>query len=266
MQINKGVQKIKISPSGKYKVIVTAENDEKWKIRAQVYRMSDNHMIADIYRHFIKFNSSFFIKDGKEWLQTGRHYMTQLFIDLDNGTIYDDIPHIENSDEYYTGKSFCWKKSWASPDGKTLAVAGYYWASDNEIKFYDITDISKGWPELKINDYFLYNNLKYPKWKIIDNDICIDVYDQWITLIYHSIGNKLIHVKDLYEFSKNKNSLRELIIVTLFTGYRRLKRNDNQMQLLSETEILECAHFKDDLRGCLACEIAKDDYSNGNLE
>jgi len=138
-----------LSPSGRFKLVIDyyATTPGCWNYsRGRVYRISDGNLIADIKRNYSVFHHSFVVKNGQEYLISGRSYMNQCIVNLDKGK------EIEVSDEALMkmGTAFCWAAAVLSPDGNTLVVDGCHWACPYEYKFFDFSDPSKGWPELEI--------------------------------------------------------------------------------------------------------------------
>jgi len=125
-----------LSPSKRYKLVITDYFTKEgcWNYtRGQVYRVSDNGLIADIKRNYSGFDHSFQTKDSQEYLITGRSYMGQTIVNLDEGwEVSTPGP--------YEGTEFCWIMHYLSQDGTTLAVEGCYWACSYEIAFFDFTD------------------------------------------------------------------------------------------------------------------------------
>jgi len=109
-----------------------------------VVRLADGATVCDIKRNLFGFHHSFVVKDGREYLITGRSYMSQTIVDLDRGAEY------EPEGDHYDGHAFCWTDCFLSPDGHTLAVEGCIWAAPYEIRFFDFTDPAAGWPALPI--------------------------------------------------------------------------------------------------------------------
>lgn len=136
-----------ITPSGRFKLVRRWYSTKKgcWNYsRGTVYRISDGKEICDIKRNYSSFHHSFIMKDGQEWLITGRSYMSQTLINLDTGEEF------EPEGDQYNGQAFCWSGARLSPDGNVLLVEGCHWACPYEYRFYDFSDPAKGWPEIQI--------------------------------------------------------------------------------------------------------------------
>lgn len=135
------------SPSGRYKLLIRSYHTKPgaWNYsRGTVYRVEDDLEICDIKRNYSTFHHSFVVKDGQEWLISGRSYMSQTIVNLDTAESF------EPSGNHYDGQAFCWAQGYLSPDGNTLAVLGCYWACPYEIKFFDFSHPASGWSELPI--------------------------------------------------------------------------------------------------------------------
>lgn len=139
-----------MSPSGNYKLIVKKYNTSKvsgqstWEYTQGLAYDMDNNLIGYIKRNYSEFPFVFFKQDEKEYLVSGRSYMKQTILDLQSGEIYDnsDNPDVDE---------FCWADI-SQLDENTLVVNGCYWGGGYEYKFFDFSDITKGWPELQVDD------------------------------------------------------------------------------------------------------------------
>jgi hypothetical protein len=114
----------------------------------------DDKLIGSIKRNYSHFPYTFFKKQDKDYLISGSSYMSQTIIDCSTGQVYD------NSDK---ADGFCWA-TYHPINQNTLCICGCIWGGPYEYRFYDMTDPSKGWPELKIDEtiprysYVLFNN------------------------------------------------------------------------------------------------------------
>ena len=141
-----------LSPSKKYRITIESHFAPSRFSRQfiTIHRVEGDSLIYKIENASL-FRFKFFTRQNEEWLFcTGESYMTQVFINLDNGTVYDDTGNIKNTSEFKGGCAFCWAQMHISDDGNTLIVDGCIWAFPYEIRFFDFTDPSKGWPELSI--------------------------------------------------------------------------------------------------------------------
>jgi len=124
------------SPSKKFKleILYYFTKEGCWEYsRGKIYRVLDNKIIADIKRNYSTFHHSFQTKNSQEYLITGRSYMGQTIVNLDEEwEVSTPGP--------YGGQEFCWADHFLSPDGQTLAVAGCHWAGPYEIAFFDFSN------------------------------------------------------------------------------------------------------------------------------
>lgn len=153
------------SPSKRFKLIIESYKTKEgcWSYaRGIIYRLSDNSIIYSIDRNYSTFHHSWIIKDGQEYLISGESYLTQIIIDLETSEVF-------KSSDNKNSNAFCWADVLISSDGKTLVVDGCVWGGPYEIRFYDFTDPSKGWPELPLKnkddsdfDNAIYSSHKSP--------------------------------------------------------------------------------------------------------
>lgn len=88
------------STSGRYRLVIRSYRTRPgcWNYtRGTVVRLSDGAEVCDIKRNYSVFHHSFIEKDGREFLITGRSYMSQTIVDLDRGIEY------EPSGDHYHG-------------------------------------------------------------------------------------------------------------------------------------------------------------------
>ncbi len=163
-----------LSPSGQYKLIINNYKTKEgcWSYsKGIVTRIGTEEIVDEIPRNY-SFNYSFIIKDGCEWLIAGRKYLSQYFLNMDTGEHYDNDVDAHRF-------SFCWIRSKANPDGSILAVEGCVWACPCELEFYDISDLSKGWPIIPVvgleKDMSLYIGEEY-KLEWLSNTVCKFTY------------------------------------------------------------------------------------------
>lgn len=174
---NKIDNREELSPSGKYKLVISQfkTKDADWNYcSGKLVRLSDNKEIVTINRNYSQFHHSWFIKNNHEWLQTGSTYMSQTFIDLDTGFIYDNTEKLSKTKDFQQGSLFCWTKSWISNDGNTLMVLGCYWTCSYQYKFYDFSTPGKGWEQLKEDGEYWEMGNKTPHF---NEDGTITIYD-----------------------------------------------------------------------------------------
>lgn len=137
-----------------YKLIIkyykTGENT--WNY-TQGFVYKGEKLIGSIKRNYSEFPFCFF----SHYVVSGRNYMKQTFLDLDTGEIYDNTNDPTSQ--------FCWSEIYAI-DNNTLAAHGCFWGGGYEYKFYDVSDLTKGWPELKFN-ISLYKYME-PNLSVVD--------------------------------------------------------------------------------------------------
>lgn len=187
--------KIIESPTGRHILTIgTYKTGEKsWSYTyCTITRKQTNEVVTSIMRNY-SFEHSFFIKNNCEWLQTGSTYMSQVFVNMDTGDVYDNKEELKQTDEYKNGRSFCWVSCTISPTGNTLAVYGCYWGWTYEYKFFDVTDISVGWLELKLSDPIYDNSLMCyeTKWDEVE-----EIFTVTETCQYIEFNGKLMNLDD----------------------------------------------------------------------
>ena len=101
--------------------------------RGIITRSADGERIAEVKRNYGSFWHCYVEHpNGNEYLLCGEDYQGYTTVNLTEGRT-----HIYFPDEGYDGRGFCWAKIYPSPDGKTLAVDGCYWACPYEIVLFD---------------------------------------------------------------------------------------------------------------------------------
>jgi predicted protein tyrosine phosphatase len=127
-----------VSPSGKYFLTtsVWTGNDSRWHYsRGLVSRASDEATVTDIKRNHGLFWHCWVVQGAREYLLCGEDYQGYNVIELESGLNTFTFPP-----EAYDGRGFCWTAVRPSPDGKTLAVDGCYWACEAELVLIDFSD------------------------------------------------------------------------------------------------------------------------------
>jgi hypothetical protein len=138
-----------LSPSGRYKLVVTAHETSPgcWGYtKGVVCWDSTGDLIGVIERNYSSFPFLWMEghADGHDYLIGGENYQGQTFIQLDTGEVRDNL-----SDGANKGFGFCWA-SYKLLDGKTLLVNGCFWACPYEYKFFDVSNPMSGWPEIEL--------------------------------------------------------------------------------------------------------------------
>lgn len=189
-----------ISPSKKYQLTIETYSTKPkcWDYtRGTVVRLSDNHKIITIDRNYSIFHHSFFIKNNCEWLFCGKTYMSQTFVNLDTGDVYDNTDRLKLTDDYKKGICFCWTKVYSSNDGNTLAVHGCIWGGPYFLGFYDFSDPSD-LKLLKFEDPIDYASFE-PYWTKDDIFVCFNTED------HAEINGQYVNVDDfILDIQKNE--------------------------------------------------------------
>lgn len=157
---NAGTPKELISPSGKYKLVVTPYQTSPgaWGYtQGLVYAIGSDTPIAAIRRNYSSFPHLFIEghPNGHDYLIGGEDYQGQTVIELDTGRRRDFLPEAAKQ-----GHGFCWAQMRFDTSSKLLVVDGCIWACPYEYRFYDFSDPMEGWPE-------------------IESEACIDVWERW---------------------------------------------------------------------------------------
>jgi hypothetical protein len=150
-----------ISPSGDYRLVVRYySHDGCTYSRGTGYRIADGEQICDIKRDYGHFPHTFVTRGEQEWLVAGRSYTSQTIVNLSTGEEF------EPKDGEHDDDGFCWVDCYPSPDGRTLAVDGCFWACPYEYKFFDFTNPARGWPELAVvpNEHVHARGERRPFW------------------------------------------------------------------------------------------------------
>ena len=266
-----------LSPSGRFRLMIRHYRTKPncWEYsRGTVTRVEDGEEICDIVRNYGWFVHSFVEKkvpiggecndcqcdcEGcrptechEEWLITGRSYMSQTIVNLETGDIY------EPAGDQYDGFAFCWAQHSLSPDGNTLMVDGCHWACPYEFRFYDFTDPSKGWPELKIckdgeETYLDADSKKPPVWKEDGTFECYEVREIYKPLNkdWNEMTSK--EIESVPSGQGDELPDTENVVV----AKRVLKRIGDRMEIVedwvSESELAHCAE-------CLEANRKFDEY------
>lgn len=137
-----------VSPSGGFTLDVSeyGAGDGSWNYsRGIVKAAGSGKVIADIKRNHSMFWHCWVKQEQGEYLLCGEDYQGYNVIDLNNSVISFTFPP-----EALKGMGFCWAAVHPSPDGKTLAVEGCYWACPYELVFVDFSEPMKSpLPELQ---------------------------------------------------------------------------------------------------------------------
>lgn len=222
-------QEESLTPSGRFKLLRRYYSTKKgcWNYsRGTVFDLEGNE-ICDIKRNYSSFSHSFINKEGQEWLLTGRSYMSQTFVNLDTGEIF------EPEGSQYNGYGFCWVDAKLLKDNKTLLVDGCVWGAPFEYRFYDFSDPSKGWEELEIVnqkgeiDYICIDQGDYPRSPEFHEDGSLTLFetsDFYIPLGKYDNDIELEELNNLDSDMEDDNNWRTDIDKKI-----TLARQDNKM-------------------------------------
>lgn len=128
-----GEPKLYKSLSGRYTLTVQAYKTKPgcWNYSQGVVS-EDDRVIATIQRNYGTFHHGFFRQGETEWMVCGRSYMSQTFVNLSNGKVYDG--EIDKSE-------FCWSNIHPNPSGTLLLVVGCVWGAPYEYVVYDVSAV-----------------------------------------------------------------------------------------------------------------------------
>jgi predicted protein tyrosine phosphatase len=130
-------RKTSVSPSGKFTLTtsVWTGNDSGWNYSRGLVSRTDCPVVVDIKRNHGMFWHCWVMQDGCEYLLCGEDYQGYNVIELESGRDVFTFPP-----EAFDGRGFCWTAVKPSPDGKTLAVDGCYWACESELVLFDFSE------------------------------------------------------------------------------------------------------------------------------
>jgi hypothetical protein len=149
-----------LSPSGKYKLVVTpfATSPGSWSYsQGLVYALGSDTAIAEVQRNYSAFPFLWVEghKNGHDYLVCGADYQGQTVVELDTGKRRDFLP-----EDAKKGFGFCWVDYRYDERASLLLVCGCIWAAPYEYRFYDFADPMSDWQELEVEE-------------------CIDADQQW---------------------------------------------------------------------------------------
>jgi len=121
-----------VSSSGKYKLEISEYKTGKstWNISRGILMDKDGSVKQEIIRDYGHFPYYWFEKEGKDYLIWHYHYEGFTIVDLESNISYAHKDY------------FCPVNYSLSPNKKTLAVEGCYWACPHETQFFDISDLN----------------------------------------------------------------------------------------------------------------------------
>ena len=159
-----------VSPSGKYRLVVTQHTTGKgtWNCsKGRVY--AGDTLITDVCRNYGAFPFAWIEghgKTGHDYLVCGEDYQGQTVVNLVTGLRVDHLPK-----EASEGVGFCWASIHPNADGTLLAVCGCYWACPYETIIVD------------------FSTPMEPPWTILARD-SEDAFDGWTGLDSCKIGTR----------------------------------------------------------------------------
>ena len=145
---NAGKSHEKLSPSGKYKLVVTSfgTGSGSWSYtQGSVFSVGSDTPIAVVQRNYSSFPALFVEGhvNGHDYLVCGEDYQGQTIVELDTGERRDFLP-----DSAKQGHGFCWVDFEYVPSMQVLLVEGCYWACPYEFRLYDFSDPLNGMTHL----------------------------------------------------------------------------------------------------------------------
>lgn len=213
------------SLSGKYKLVISSFKTKigSWNYtQGEVYRVSDNTLLATIQRNYSRFPFLFIENHPKgDFLICGKNYQGQTVIDLIAGATKDFLP-----DSATKGHGFCWSSYTYEPVNQMLIVNGCYWAFPHEFKFFDFSDpMQKGWKSLS-EDYTIDDDIRTPE-ILTDGTIkCYETengydydpdenhrledFDILTTKIFKRVGDKLELIEEWVSEKEKKNRIERV--------------------------------------------------------
>ena len=128
-----------VSESGKYELVQSSysRGAKFWDYsRGTIINKETGNKIYDVKRNLGYFWHLWVSHgNGNEYLLCGEDYQGYLVINLTK-----EIVNVHFPKEGYSGRGFCWANVIPSPDRKTLAVEGCYWASTYELVLFEFNN------------------------------------------------------------------------------------------------------------------------------
>ena len=144
-----------LSPSGKYRLVVTAfTREDGWSFtQGLVYRAETETLLVEVRRNYHSFPFLWIEGHAKgDFLLCGEDYQGQTVLKL-NGRP-DGALEILRRDflpaEAKEGLGFCMAEATYDAATQILTLLGCFWAAPYEYRLYDFSDPMKGWPELEL--------------------------------------------------------------------------------------------------------------------
>ena len=139
----------KDTPSGRFQILIRSykTGNGGWNYSRGTIFDKDGKEVCDIKRNYPGFHHSFFSKGGEEWLVSGEHYLSQVFVNLDTGKTYKSDVSGPNS--------LCWVDVYLAQDEQTLVVCACVWGGEYGYHFFDFSNPESGWPEIPCKKHIL---------------------------------------------------------------------------------------------------------------
>lgn len=262
-----------LSPSTKYKLIINTYNTSKitnkntWEYtKGIIYNIDSLNIVGFIKRNYSAFPFLFFVKDGVEYLISGRSYMSQTILNCETGQIHDNTNDPDRS-------QFCWSEI-IQVDENTVAVNGCFWGASYEYKFFDFTDISKGWDELEVSKNWTqfgreenYLDCYCENGHIVDkiNNIITILHKEWSDNEYSDDEECTIDNSDIVVRLQRKNDKMIMLSVKLSENQIK-KENERDMSYKIQIEKYTEMKNKSNFYLNLMPEIEKFKLSDSNLQ
>lgn len=171
---NKGKSTEYLSPSGVYKLVVTAYATSPgcWGYtQGIVYKVGSDTPIAEIRRNYSSFPHLFIEghPNGHSYLVGGEDYQGQTIVELDTGKKSDSMSRGAN-----VGGGFCWAQTRFDAPSRMLVVAGCIWACPYEYRFFDFADPMVGWPEIE-SEVWIEDDERWPEFRADGSIVCFQL-------------------------------------------------------------------------------------------
>ncbi|WP_257262974.1 hypothetical protein [Endozoicomonas sp. ONNA2] len=129
----------------------------------KITRCADDEVLVNTVRNEVTPLHWFFQCQDQDWVLTGHSYLSPTLVNLSTGKTYQ-----QRGDQHWSC-DFMWFGAEASPDGRTLAVAGeFFGINDTEIRFYDFSNPDHGFRWLQsLNSYLCPENEGDAQWPAV---------------------------------------------------------------------------------------------------
>jgi hypothetical protein len=229
-----------VSPSGNYKLVIKTyktsviTKKSTWDYTQGFVYTKDDIIIGTIKRNYSEFPFCFFVHDKVEYLVSGRSYMRQTIINCQTGEIYDN-----STDD--TASDFCWSSIYQL-DNNTLCAYGCFWGGGYDLKFFDISNLSEGWPELQLDDIITNNHYDTPDslvdFKVVDNVLIVKSSD-WDDNDENEEEDEENKTYDLVVKMKRENNVIVVCDEVIKSDKQKTKEEEWRLRKKEENERLE---------------------------